>query len=120
MGAEAGPAPPKKAVGPVGPQRGPVGPTIPEGATSSQAEGNDPEAALLALGGVKVRQGFMDVFAEQKRQSWDELKDKLSKASLKEAGNPGNNDFDAYSNKLEKERNERLGLQEQDTKKMLK
>jgi len=62
----------------------------------------------------------MDVFAEQKRGSWDDLKNNMSKAAWREEGMPGGNAFDDYSAKLEKTRNERLGQQESDTKKMLK
>merc|ERR1711862_401998 len=68
----------------------------------------------------KVRLGHMDHFAEQKRVSWDELKANLAKANLVEEGVPGSNQFDSYSAKLEKQRNERLQQQEAETKRMLK
>merc|ERR1712217_366528 len=56
----------------------------------------------------------------QKRVSWDELKTKLAEAAWKEEGVPGSTSFDSYSAKLEKDRNERLQQQENETKKMLK
>lgn len=68
----------------------------------------------------KVLLGHMDIMKEQKRVSWDELKTRLAEANWKEAGVPGSSEFDSYSAKLEKTRNERLAQQEDDTKKALK
>eukprot|EP00913_Durusdinium_trenchii_P022101 g20768.t1 len=68
----------------------------------------------------KVLLGHMDIMKEQKRVSWDELKNRLAEANWKEAGVPGSSEFDSYSAKLEKTRNERLAQQEDDTKKALK
>lgn len=62
----------------------------------------------------------MDGLAQQKRVSWDELKKQLAEANWKEQGVPGSKQFDEYSQKLEKDRNERLRQQEEETKKMLK
>jgi len=62
----------------------------------------------------------MDIYAQQKRVTFDELKTNLAKVAWKEAGVPGSSEFDSYSAKLEKERNERLQQQEDATKKMLK
>merc|ERR1711971_933011 len=86
------------------------------GAVAEAPEGDQAEASS----GSKIKVGFMDVFAEQKRQSWDDLKNNLSKGQWREEGVPGSNAFDDYAAKLEKTRNERLGQQESDTKKMLK
>merc|ERR1719510_1473767 len=62
----------------------------------------------------------MDHFAEQKRVSWDELKNRLAETAWKEEGVPGSTNFDAYAKKLEKDRNERLQDQEDQTKRLLK
>jgi len=62
----------------------------------------------------------MDILAEQTRVTWDELKANLASKSTREEGVPGSNEFDSFSAKLEKERNERLQVQEMETKKMLK
>jgi len=62
----------------------------------------------------------MDIMAEQKRVSWDQLKQNLAQANYKEAGTPGSREFEDYSAKLEKTRNERLQQQEDSTKRLLK
>merc|ERR1711957_448276 len=81
----------------------------------------EPKAAAAAdASEKKVRLGHMDIMKDQKRVSWDELKNKLATANIREAGTPGSNEFDDYATKLEKTRNERLQQQEQTTKKALK
>jgi len=62
----------------------------------------------------------MDHLATQKRVSWDELKERLANAEMRQEGVPGSKKFDDYSEKLEKSRNERLQRQENDTKKLLR
>jgi len=62
----------------------------------------------------------MDFLSRQRRVSWDQLKDNLAQVQWKEEGVPGAKQFDDYSAKLEKTRNERLKQQEDDTKQTLK
>eukprot|EP00405_Crypthecodinium_cohnii_P013758 CAMPEP_0206456716 /NCGR_PEP_ID=MMETSP0324_2-20121206/22536_1 /ASSEMBLY_ACC=CAM_ASM_000836 /TAXON_ID=2866 /ORGANISM="Crypthecodinium cohnii, Strain Seligo" /LENGTH=284 /DNA_ID=CAMNT_0053927709 /DNA_START=141 /DNA_END=995 /DNA_ORIENTATION=- len=129
-----GPAP-GPAVGPSGgPAPGPAGPSGPSKPSKTKTKGPakpapedipakapaEPEKEKEKAAAPKVRLGHMDHFAEQKRVSWDELKANLAKANLAEEGVPGSNQFDSYSAKLEKERNDRLQAQELETKKMLK
>jgi len=61
-----------------------------------------------------------DHLATQKRVSWDELKERLAKAELRQEGVPGSRSFNDYSEKLERNRNELLQKQEMETKKLLK
>jgi len=86
-----------------------------------QTAAAEPEAEVAAASEKKEYLGHMD-FARlgEKRVSWDELKAKLASKSNREEGVPGEKNFDAYSEKLEKERNERLQAQELDTKSTLK
>merc|ERR1711966_228306 len=56
----------------------------------------------------------------QKRVSWDELKEKMGKQDVRQEGVPGSKSFDSYAEKLEKTRNERLQAQEEDMIKNLK
>lgn len=113
---EAGPSsPPKAPAGPSKPKmpQGPQRPPKPEEAMP-EVEPEKPKDEK------KVLLGHMDIMKEQKRVSWDELKTRLAEANWKEAGVPGSSEFDSYSAKLEKTRNERLAQQEDDTKKALK
>merc|ERR1719291_152458 len=61
-----------------------------------------------------------DHLASQKRVSWDELKEKLANANTRQEGMPGEKLFEASAAALEKNRNDRLQKQEEETKKMLK
>lgn len=106
----------QSAPGPAPKPRGPARPKpedLPEKPDEQDEKAPDRPAA-------PVRLGHMDVYKEQKRVSWDELKNKLAEANWKEEGVPGSNAFEDYSQKLEKARNERLAAQEEETKRMLK
>merc|ERR1719221_444468 len=85
--------------------------------TKPQAE--EP-AAPAPVQQLSVKLGPMDYMKDQKRITFDELKVKLSEVAWKEEGVPGSSSFDSYADKLEKNRNERLKQQEDETKKMLK
>eukprot|EP00927_Polykrikos_kofoidii_P079093 TRINITY_DN75887_c0_g1_i1.p1 TRINITY_DN75887_c0_g1~~TRINITY_DN75887_c0_g1_i1.p1 ORF type:complete len:390 (-),score=108.90 TRINITY_DN75887_c0_g1_i1:65-1234(-) len=77
-----------------------------------------PEAAGVAVTQVKL--GYLDILKDQKRVSWDQLKKNLSEVSFAEKGVPGSKEFDDYAAKLDKDRKEKLGQQESDTKRLLK
>jgi len=109
-------SPPKVPAGPSKPKM-PQGPQRPPKAEEALPDAPEPEKPKDEK---KVLLGHMDIMKEQKRVSWDELKTRLAEANFKEAGVPGSSEFDNYSAKLEKTRNERLAQQEDDTKKALK
>merc|ERR1712151_1042645 len=98
---------PKMASGPARPKPGEE-PAAPE----PEEEEKKPEKQHATLP--------FDHLASQKRVSWDELKEKLANANTRQEGMPGERTFEAAAAALEKNRNERLQKQEEETKKMLK
>lgn len=107
------------AAGPAPRPRGPARPTAEQLPEKQETENEEKPGGLLP--GQKVKSlGMMDILKDQKRVSWDELKANLANKSTAQPGAPGSKEFDDYSAKLEKERTERLGQQEGDTKRLLK
>lgn len=103
-------------VGPAPRPRGPRRPSQEEMPSKPAPAGREEDKPVPP----PVKLGVGDYLAQQKRVSWDELKRNLAEANWREEGVPGSRQFDDYSAKLEKNRNERLKQQEDDTKRLLK
>jgi len=102
--------------------RGPSGPARPPPEFQKEQEPEEPTAPSAASAQPKMVMGHLDILKDQKRVSWDELKERLANqdSGTRQEGMPGSKAFENYSDKLEKSRSERLQQQEEDTKKTLK
>lgn len=99
--------------------RGPSGPARPPPEFQKEPEPDEPAPSAPSAQPKQVL-GHLDIMKDQKRVSWDELKERLANQDIRQEGMPGSKSFDNYSDKLEKSRNERLQQQEEETKKTLK